>query len=128
VQTLRLQLVYALLDGERLIRRQHVEAALELWGYAERSLFHVFGDTLGDPTADRILAAVRAEPAGLTRTGITNLFHRHQPVTEIERALGVLVQAGLANPTWEETGGRPVERWHAASPNGAGGDNAEELW
>jgi hypothetical protein len=118
-QTLRLSLCYALLDGERLIRRQHVAAALELWEYAERSLFRIFGDTLGDPTADSILTALRDAPAGLTRTEITGLFSRHAPANEIERALALLAQAGLAYPTSGETGGRPVERWHAVTDNAA---------
>lgn len=121
-QTLRLSLCYALLDGERLIRRHHVAAALELWDYAERSLFRIFGDTLGDPSADRLLTELREAPAGLTRTDITKVFSRNVPANEIERALGVLAEARLAFQTSEETGGRPVERWHATTDSTSHGE------
>jgi hypothetical protein len=112
-QVLRLSLTYALLDGERLIGAEHVKAALALWNYAERSLFSIFGDALGDPNADRILTALREAPNGLTRTEIAAIFGRNAPASEIERALALLARAGLASPTTEDTGGRPVERWQA---------------
>ena len=98
---------------KRLIGEEHLAAALELWAYAERSLFAIFGDSHGDPTADRILAALRAAPFGLTRTEISALFAGNMPAQAIERALGVLARAGLAYPTSEATDGRPAERWHA---------------
>jgi hypothetical protein len=112
-QTLRLSLCYALLDSSQVIRREHLEAALELWDYCERSLFRIFGDALGDAHADRIREALRAARDGLTRTEITGLFNRNLAADVIERALGRLAEAGLAFPEAEQTGGRPIERWHA---------------
>jgi len=112
-QVLRLSLCYALLDGQRLIRREHVQAALELWEYAERSLRKVFGDRTGDPHVDRIIAALRAEPNGLTRTQINDLFGGRVLANQLEQALRLLSGAGLAYGESEETAGRPIQRWHA---------------
>ena len=54
-QVLRLSLIYALLDGERLVRVPHLLAALSVWDYCETSVKYIFGQTLGDPVADGIL-------------------------------------------------------------------------
>src|SRR5205823_1563547 len=50
-QTIRLALIYALLDGKDQIGEQHLEAALAVWEYCEVSAAHVFGKALGDPVA-----------------------------------------------------------------------------
>lgn len=111
--TLRLSLIYALLDGASEIRKEHLIAALEVWRYCDDSAKYIFGDALGDPTADEILRALRAAPAGLTRTEITALFDRHKPVAELSRALMVLHNRSLARFELQKTKGRPVEKWYA---------------
>jgi hypothetical protein len=113
-QVLRLSMIYALLDKSAVIRLEHLKAALALWEYCERSARYIFGDALGDPTADTILQALRNSPAGLARTDISALFARHKPAQEVARALGVLASLGLATFTGEETEGRTTERWTAA--------------
>jgi hypothetical protein len=45
-QTLRLALIYALLDGSNRISSAHLRAAIALWSYAEESARYVFGDAL----------------------------------------------------------------------------------
>ncbi len=112
-QVMRLALIYALLDQCREIRRPHLEAALALWEYCERSAAYIFGDAIGDPTADAILAGLRQDPEGLDRAQIHQLFGRHRKANQIDRALGVLLQMGKARITREETNGRPRERWFA---------------
>ena len=87
----RLSLLYALLDGADQIGRPHLEAALALWSYAEASARYIFGDALGDPVADELLAALRGRPAGLTRTEISGHFGRHRRAEEIGRALTALL-------------------------------------
>ena len=111
--TLRLSLIYALLDGAGEIRKEHLIAALEVWRYCDDSAKYIFGDALGDPTADEILRALRAAPAGLARTEIAALFDRHKSVAELSRALTVLHNRGLARFELQKTKGRPAERWHA---------------
>lgn len=59
-QVLRLSVIYALLDGEKLVQVPHLLAASAVWDYCESSVKYIFGATLGDPVADTILAAVKA--------------------------------------------------------------------
>jgi hypothetical protein len=111
-QTMRLACIYALLDGESVIRRQHLQAALALWGYCERSTRFIFGDSLGDEVADEILRELKIRhPDGMTRTEMRDYFGRHSSSERLTRALGLLTRFGLAESQQEATGGRPVERW-----------------
>jgi hypothetical protein len=112
-QVMRLACLYAVLDRSAAIRVEHLHAALALWDYAEQSVRFIFGDSLGDPVADDILRALRKTAAGLTREEIRDLFLRHRTATEIGRALGLLLQCGLADRRREQTRGRPAERWFA---------------
>jgi len=113
-QTIRLAALYAVLDLSRELRREHIEAALALWEYAEESARYIFGDATGDPEADAILDALRATRAsGLTRTQIRDLFQRNKSAERINQALTLLLKMGKAAPVSEDTGGRPVERWFA---------------
>src|ERR1700730_9542763 len=70
-QTIRLALLYALLDGNDQIHLPHLEAGLALWEYCEASAAHIFGDSIGDPIADDILRALRSAPEGMSRTDIS---------------------------------------------------------
>lgn len=110
-----MSVIYALLDCSHLIRLEHLSAALALWEYCEHSATLIFGQRLGDPTADRILEAIRnAGPAGLTDTQIYGLFGGHKASNERIRALNLLNRLGLATCEKEETGGRPRTVWKAA--------------
>ena len=73
---MRLSLIYALLDLSERICLEHLEAALAVWRYSANSAVWVFGDSLGDPTADEIWSAARERPAGVTRTEVSDLFSR----------------------------------------------------
>ena len=67
-QVLRLSVIYALLDCSNAVRVEHLNAALALWGYSERSAAWVFEIGTGNKNADRILAALKAAgQKGLTR-------------------------------------------------------------
>jgi len=110
-QTMRLATLYAVLDGSAVIRAEHLLAALAVWRYCEESVQFIFGDSLGDATADEIMALLRARPDGATRTDIRAHFQRHKSADEIDRALTVLESGGRARREREETGGRPAERW-----------------
>jgi hypothetical protein len=119
-QTMRLALVYALLDQCGQIKEVHLRAALALIEYVERSVLHVFGDTTGDDLTDDVLEELRAAaPRGLTRTDLRNRFQRNRSSEELSRALQTLRQLGLAR---QETArrargepGRPPEVWIATA-------------
>jgi hypothetical protein len=114
-QVLRLSMLYALLDCSAEIRREHLAAALAVWRYAEDSCRYIFGDTLGDPIADEILRILRAGPEGVTRAEIHGYFGRNLAEAQMTRALKLLLENGLATFRREQTGGRPAERWFAAT-------------
>jgi hypothetical protein len=110
---MRLALIYALLEEASEISESHMRAALAMWDYAERSAQFIFENYLGDANAERILAALRAMPGGLTRTEISKLFGRNRSKAEIDDALSVLVSRTLASCVGEQTDGRGAERWFA---------------
>jgi len=111
--TVRLAMLYALLDCSPSIRIEHLNAALAFWDYASDSAHWVFGDSLGDPTADEIWEMAKTNPQGVTRTQVSDLFSRNKKAREIDRALTALVEAGRLERGETRTGGagRPAVVW-----------------
>ena len=112
-QTVRLSLIYALLDGSDEIDLPHLEAALAVWEYCEMSAVHIFGSAIGDPVADEILRALQNASDGMSRTAINTLFGRHQSSERIGAAMQLLAANGHARQEIKHTGGRPSEIWFA---------------
>jgi len=113
---MRLACIYALLDGSPAVTAEHLTAALAVWQYCEDSAGFIFGDALGDTSADEILRELRSRPDGMTRNEIREHFQRHKSSAEIARALGVLQEYGLVRMVRsreQEENIRPTERWHA---------------
>jgi hypothetical protein len=111
--TLRLSMIYALLDGSGTIRLPHIEAALAVWRYAETTAYDLFGSRLGDPQADMIEEKLRSAGAyGLTRDAIRDLFSRHVKADRLDDALRQLLDLGRITELTEQTGGRPATRYH----------------
>jgi hypothetical protein len=110
-QTLRLSMLYALLDSSPLIRLEHLQAAQEVWGYCEESVRFIFGDALGDETADAILRSLKNAPEGMTQTEISRALSGHKSSAEMARALALLQGKGLLKAEQESTGGPKVTRW-----------------
>jgi hypothetical protein len=111
--TIRLALIYALLDGEAQIKEEHLRAALALWDYAARSANWALAQATGDPLAEQIHAALLRSPDGLTRTQISHLLHRNLPAQQLTRALDALDATGRAQQRKIATAGRPTELWTA---------------
>jgi hypothetical protein len=106
-QCLRLSVAYAALDGSATIEPDHLHAAGAVWRYCEQSALYVFGEALGDPIADRLLAAVRdAGPAGLDGTGQYREFKGHVDRRQLERARADLERRGLVVTVPQPTRGR----------------------
>jgi hypothetical protein len=94
-----------------------LKAGLAVWQYCEDSAKFIFGDSLGNPIADRILNDLRERGArGLSRTGISSLFQRNADKPQIDAALALLKKTGLARVEHVlETKGqkKATERWYA---------------
>jgi hypothetical protein len=113
--TIRLALLYTLLEGQKTIGPEHLNAALALWDYAQRSAAWALDQATGDPLAEHIHAALARSPDGLTRTQIRDLCQRNLPAERVEQALHALAAAGRAQQGRALTGGRPAELWTAAT-------------
>jgi hypothetical protein len=105
-QLLRLQVTYALLEGGQIDVR-HLQSAIAVWRYTEASAAHVFGRTIGNDKADRLLDELRAVyPKGLTREAQHALFNRNASAAEINAARTLLTRLGLAVDRPEAGSGR----------------------
>jgi hypothetical protein len=114
-QVMRLACLYALQDMSSVVQPQHLTAALALWEYCEASARYIFGQRLGDPIADQLLAALRGHLHGMSRTEMRDLFGRNRRSHEIDRGLTLLAKQGLARLEQSQSGGRPIERWFAVN-------------
>jgi hypothetical protein len=87
-----------------------------VWRYSLDSARWIFGDSLGDPTADEIWTLAKDRPDGVTRTEVRDPFSRNKKAREIDRALTVLEEAGRLRRLCERDGqGRPAETWIPAT-------------
>jgi hypothetical protein len=96
--TMRMAVIYALLDASALVREVHLRAALALWDYCERSARFLFGDEAAShPDLKRLLKALReAGAAGLTTTQIRRqVFQGHLKAEKLRGLLARLVRDGL---------------------------------
>jgi hypothetical protein len=116
----RLAMIYALTDGPNenrqvFIREEHLRAALEVWRYCEDSARYIFGSSLGDDTADKIMEALRKHDDGLTRAEIyKDVFNCKTKSEEIQRALNFLASKGLAEMEEIKGNGRTSHVWYVA--------------
>jgi hypothetical protein len=113
--TIRVSLIYALLDHSEEIGEVHLRAALAVVAkYCYQSAKFIWGDSLGDPIADAILRVLRmAATEGLTRWDLMNHFGRNRSAGEIDRGIGVLAEHSLIRHASQESGGRPITRYWA---------------
>jgi DnaB-like helicase N terminal domain/Protein of unknown function (DUF3987) len=86
--TLRLSMIYALLDGEDIIRQTHVESALAVWDYCDQTAKTLFGDGIFDVKAAKLMDALSDSFEGLNRRQIiTQVFRNHITKAELNRIL-----------------------------------------
>jgi hypothetical protein len=116
--TMRLACLFALLDGSAEVGPPHLMAALALWEYCEDSARYVFGNRLGNPDAEKLLAALKDKPEGLTQRDImVDVFKRNKTTAAVAAMLSELLTCGLIHRKSDnQTGGRPAKRWYAGRP------------
>jgi hypothetical protein len=122
--TIRLALIYALLDNAPQIQPAHLTAALALWRYAQRSAAWALEQSASDPLARQIHAALtHVAPGGLTRTQLRDLLHRNPSTTQLDHALATLANDGKITSQRVLTAGRPAQLYSATTPDA---DNANK--
>lgn len=104
-QTLRLALVYALLDGQGSIDETHLQAALAMWRYAQDSALYIFGDRAADPLETKILEVLKIGP--LTATELSRALSGHVPKERLQPLLQQLEAQQRVSITKHKNGGRP---------------------
>jgi hypothetical protein len=104
---IRLALLFALLDRDNAIRAEHIFAALAMVEFADHGVTYIFGDRVGDPTADTIVDALRRR-GRLTRTEVSDMFGRHLSSSRLDSAVAELAASGAITVTEQSTAGRPV--------------------
>jgi hypothetical protein len=109
---LRLSMIYALLDGSSIIEPRHLASASAIWDYAERTSRFVFGDSLGDKVAEKILELLKAESGGLTSREIRAKVTNKKQVPD---ALRLLHENGqVREESLKQTTAHRGQRWFAA--------------
>ena len=104
-QTLRLALIYALLEGAERITENHLKAALAMWSYAQESALYIFGDRVADPLEEKVLAALKAGP--LTATELSAALNRHVPRERLQPLLQQLEGQQRISILKQKNAGRP---------------------
>lgn len=112
--SMRLAMIYAILDRTEVISAAHLRAGLAVWKYCEQSVGYIFGERLGDNLAERIHAYLKAKGKPCSRNQIKrDLSGGHFDADTIERALLTLERSGLARKQKIKTTGRPCIMWEA---------------
>ena len=112
-QTLRLSMLYALLDGVAVIEVPHLKAAAAVWRYCEESARLIFAEGQGetaDPLEQLLLLTIRQEP-GINRRGLHRAIGGHLPAKAIVESLARMRDRGQIRCEMVATGGRPSECW-----------------
>lgn len=101
--------LHALIDGTTHIEPHHLEAAYALWRYSQDTVLHIYGDTVGDKTADTMLRHLRkAGEAGMNGREISKAFSNHLNADQLRASADYLSALGLIE-VFEVSGtnGRP---------------------
>lgn len=124
-QTLRLALVYALLDGQGGIDETHLQAALAMWRYAQESALYIFGDRAADPLEERILEILKQGP--LTATELSRAFSGHVSRERLQPILQQLEAQRRIYIIKQKSGGRPkvILALHGVSKESAISEKSE---
>jgi hypothetical protein len=110
VMTLRVAMVYALLEQSAQIRMDHLEAALAVLEYAEQSARYIFGGIEVDPTKQKIITALEGKPEGMTSTEIIrSVFQNHLSGQRLRAVLSELEAERRIEMTTRKGKGRPAQ-------------------
>ena len=104
-QTLRLALIYALLDGKDRIDVEHINSAYALWQYCSDSAKYLFGDHSSDPLEEKVITILQS--GSLSLTALSNALANHVPKEKLKSILMKLESSNRITIQTERTNGRP---------------------
>ena len=104
-QTLRLALIYALLDGKDRIDVEHINSAYALWQYCSDSAKYLFGDHSSDPLEKKVITILQS--GLLSLTALSNAISNHIPKEKLKSILMKLEASNRITLQTERTNGRP---------------------
>jgi len=118
-QTMRLALIFALLDMAEAIDERHLAAALAVWDYCDASARLIFGEARADNNTPHpplvqlalTLGGVIARNPGVSRSQLHDATGRNHPAEDRAAALAWLEERGMAHRRRYQSGGRPGEGW-----------------
>lgn len=107
--TLRLACLYAVLDRQYSIGKEHLEAALAVWRYCHQSVLHIFGQSTQSRRGEKILTTIRAAKDGFTRTElIREVFGNQVKRRDLDDILSSLLQENRIRQVKEDRNSRSV--------------------
>jgi hypothetical protein len=108
IHTLRLALIYALLDKSDELRPEHMAAAAAVWDYCEASAAFVWGTEVVGRRERSLLKAIEGAGAqGLSHTDVERLFRGNLTAADIDALLSPLKANHGVTVATQSTGGRP---------------------
>ncbi len=122
-QTLRLALIYALLDGQGQIEEAHLHAALAFWQFAQESALYIFGNKAADPVEQKILALLATGEKSSTE--VNKHFGGHVSKERLQNVLEELAARQRIRLTKYNSGGRPRLVISLCGKSGISGESGE---
>lgn len=113
---LRVALIYALLDRSKLIKTEHLEAALAVWQYNEESVRLIFANKVGESGLQTKLFELLSSKGPLTKSEMFSHIGNVK-ADEIDAALAYLQSINRVKCSYVKPKGpgRPSEKWEAAT-------------
>ena len=122
-QTLRLALIYALLDGQGQIEEAHLHAALAFWQFAQESALYIFGNKAADPVEQKILELLATGEKSSTE--VNKHFGGHVSKERLQNVLEELAARQRISLTKYNSGGRPRLVISLCGKSGISGESGE---
>lgn len=123
--TLRLAGIYALLDFSEQIRTEHLRAAIAVIDYYYESLVYLFGNTISDPLAEKIIKAL--SDRRMSKDDLSNHFGRHRNSSDLTDSLNLLKLKGLILEEEQRTAGRSKTIYYLNSLNSLNSQGKEYI-
>ncbi len=107
---MRLSLLYALLEGSKEIRKEHLKAALAVWDYSEASVHYVFENAV-DSEEQKIRQKLEQKGPLTTFEILVQVFNSHKSTKEVAEKMEALEQRRIVRCCQKEFKTKAVPAW-----------------